>query len=257
MDTQTKDPATEPTQLGLVTIPSTDASQLSIPGMLQQFIAQGVTTENVAAFEKLVALYERMQDKDAEKQFAQAFTKMQSEMPVILALKAVPNKDGSTRYHFAPYESIMEQVKPLLEKHGFTVTFSMGFNEGRVIQTCTLQHIGGHSRSNQFMARVGNGPPGSSEAQGDGAASTYAKRFALCNALNIICEADTDAGKLDARNEGAPISWDQVCFLKEQVRETGSNEAAFLKYAGVTKYEEISANRYDSLLSALETKKRR
>jgi hypothetical protein len=230
----------------------TALAEPSVGQMMQDFIARGVTADNVAAFERLVALKERLDDKQAEREFALAFISLQKEMPEVHATKSVPDKQGNVKFRFAPYEEIMSAVKPMLEKHGFTVTFSMDFKEGRVIQTCTLMHVGGHSRSNQFMARIGSGPPGASECQADGAASTYAKRFALCNALNITVESDTDGQ--DARNEGAPITFDQVAYLKELVRDTKSDEAAFLRFAGASKYEEIGSARYDSLVAALHKK---
>lgn len=226
----------------------------SVGELMQAVIKSGITENSVAIMERLVALKERTDARQAEKDFAVAFNALQADMPVIHASKPVPNRDGTIRYHFAPFEVIMEQVKPLLMRHGFTVAFSMDFRDGRVIQTCTLTHIGGHSRSNQFMARIGNGPPGSSEAQGDGAASTYAKRFALCNALNIVTEVDTDGRNEDARNEGAPISFEQAQTLRELVKETASNEAAFLQYAGAKTYEEIGSAKYQMLFNSLQKK---
>lgn len=229
------------------------SSQAPVAKMLEAVLEKGLTSDNVGAVERLVELYERMQAKDAEKQFAAAFVALQSEMPAIQASKAVPDKYGNIKYKFAPYEAIMQIVRPLIEKHGFTLTFSMNIAEGRVIQSCTLTHVGGHSRTNQFMARIGGGPPGSSDAQADGAASTYAKRFALCNALNIICEQDTD-GKDDARHEGEPISKDKAAYLRELVHETKSNEAQFLLFAGATSYDTIGSSRYDACVTALMKK---
>lgn len=231
------------------------SSQAPVAKMLEAVLEKGLTADNVGAVERLVELYERMQAKDAEKQFAAAFVALQSEMPAIQASKSVPDKYGNIKYKFAPYEMIMEIVRPLLEKHGFTLTFSMNISEGRVIQSCTLTHVGGHSRTNQFMARIGSGPPGSSDAQADGAASTYAKRFALCNALNIITEQDTD-GKDDARSDGEPISKDKAAYLRELVKDTGSNEAQFLQFAGASSYDTIGSARYDALVAALMKKAR-
>lgn len=228
----------------------------SVGQMLQAAIDKGVTNENVAVLERLMDLYERVEDKKAEKAFATAFNTLQSEMPIVNATKAVPDKNGNVKFRFAPYEEIMATVRPLLLKHGFTVTFSQDFKEGRIIQSCTLMHLSGHSRTNSFAARIGNGPPGASETQADGAASTYAKRFALCNALNILSEFDTDAMKGDVRAEGELIGEDKIQYLKEQVAETGSNEARFLNLAGVSKYEEIRVGSYNVLVRALAAKAR-
>lgn len=246
-----------PENLQLTVQESSALAQSPVEQILRAAVQRGVTTENVAVIERLTDLYERLQAKDAEKRFAAAFVALQADMPNIQATKAVPNRDNTVRYRFAPYEEIMAQVKPLLQKHGFTVTFSTDFDDKRVIQSCTLQHIDGHSRTNKFAARIGNGPPGSSEAQGDGAASTYAKRFALCNALNITVETDTDGRGTDARAEGEAISEDKVQYLREQVRETHSDEAKFLQFAGVKTYEEITDAIYPILVKSLANKSRK
>lgn len=234
-------------------VPEGALSVAPIASMMKQVIEKGITPEAVGVMEKLTDLYERLEAKDAEKQFAAAFVRLQSEMPSIAANKIVPNNDGSARYKFAPYETIMEAVRPLLLRHGFTVTFSTSYDPTRIIQKCTLQHTGGHSRTNEFAARIGRGPPGSSEAQGDGAASTYAKRFALCNALNITIETDSDVA--DVRNDGDVIEADKVQYLREQVRETGYNEASFLKLAGVDSFDAIREGSYGVLTRAIEMKR--
>lgn len=229
--------------------------QLNVAAVLAAAVSQGVTAENVAVVKELVALQERMEGRESERQFARAFNALQAEMPAIRAVTPVPDKMGNIKYHFAKYEDIMEQVRPLLLKHGFTVSFSMSYADDRVTQTCTLMHIGGHSRSNPFTVRIGSGPPGASAAQADGAAGTYAKRHALCNALNIIVDQDSDGVPTDAKVIGAPIAPDKVQYLKELVKETKSDEAKFLAFARVTKYEDIGEADYPRLVAALEKKR--
>jgi len=224
--------------------------------MLQAAIDKGITQENVAVLEKMLDLLERQQSRDAEREFAQAFNRLQAEMPRIIAATTVPDRDGNQKYKFAKYEDIMAGVRPLLLKHGFTVSFSMTYTEGRIAQECTLRHVGGHSQRNSFAVRIGKGPPGASEPQADGAASTYAKRFALCNALNIIIEQDTDGAPPDARLEGERIPADKVAYLREQAREVGIDQTRFLKLAGVGSFEEITEGTYPVLIRLIESKKR-
>ncbi len=241
-------PETAPRSAALAHVPAQDPVARAIAEMM----TKGMTTDNVAALEKLSDLYLKLQQNDAEKQFAAAFNALQAEMPAVRAMSIVNNsaeKGGGVRYKFAPYEAIMEQVRPMILKHGFTITFSSDSQEGRVIQHCTLQHIAGHKRTNSFAARIGRGPPGASETQGDGAASTYAKRFALCDALNIVIEKDGDA-----RTEGAVIAPDKAQYLREQVAETRSDEKMFLALAGAKTYEEIREDKYDVLVQALAKK---
>jgi hypothetical protein len=228
-------------------------SEPSVAMMLAGVLEKGITPENAAAAGELMKLYERMEDRKAERDFAVAFVALQAEMQNVRATRAVPGNDGGVRYHFAPFEEIMAEVGPRLKAHGFTVTFSTDFGEGRLIKICRLQHVGGHSKENKFAVRVGQGPPKASECQADGAASTYAKRFALCDALCIVIDKDTDA---DPRAEGKAITAEQAASLRERVRATASDETAFLKFAGSHTYEAIMSGKYAVLDASLRRKER-
>ncbi len=212
----------------------------SVALMLQKVIDGGITADNVSALESLVGLYDRMQAKNAEREFNQAFAKLQSELSSVNATRQVPNKDGSVRYRFAPYEDIMETVKPVLIANGFAISFTTRFMDGgRIVSICTLRHVGGFSQSNEFAVRIGGGPPGSTETQADGAAKTYAKRGALCDALNIVVEHDDDA-----RMIGQPIGKALAEDLWRRVNECGADIEAFLKYAGVGSFADKGAGAF-------------
>lgn len=61
-----------------------------------------LTTESVAVAKELVALREHMEDRQAEKDFAEAFSLLQSELGSFQATKAVPDRNGHTRYMYLP-----------------------------------------------------------------------------------------------------------------------------------------------------------
>lgn len=242
MQTESKELST--TNAGPITL---QREEPSIAHMLQTFIEKGVTAENVAALGQLCALQERMQDKQAEREFAAAFVKLQSEMPKVTAMKPVLNNNGTLRYTFAPYEDIMRQVQPSLVSNGFTVTFDNKIDGDRVTVVCTLMHTSGHSRSNSFTARIGKGPPGSSESQADGSANTYAKRFALCNALNIVIEKDDDARAVSS----GPLLPATVKELRDRLTAVNGDEKKFLAMAGAAHWEAIPAEKYGELDAGL------
>ncbi len=220
----------------------------SIALLLQGVIQQGVTADNVSALEKMCDLYERMEAKRAEKEFAAALVGLQGETLRVAATQVVNDRNGQPRYRFAPYEEIMALVQPMVTRHGFAISFDTEIDAGRLTSICTLTHSGGHSKPNKFAVRFTT-PPGSSEAQGDMSTKSYAKRGALCDALNIVVDHDDDA-----RMVGAPITLEQAAKLEQMVNVTGSNEGSFLRFAGATSYEEISADRYDSLIELLQRK---
>lgn len=214
-------------------------------------LASGVNESSVAVVERLCALRERETEAQAKREFSSSFAQLQADMPQIVAYKAVPGNDGSVRYKYAPYEEIMTKARPSLGRHGFAVTFDTEINDGRVIVTCTLIHASGHSRSNKFACRIGKGPPASSEAQGDGAATTYAKRFALCAALNIVIESDTDA-----RNDGDDevITQAQADELREMCDEAEASRVKFLEFARAKEFEQIRKDDFERVREVLVNK---
>lgn len=238
-----------PQQQQLASVPATPAP--SVGAMLSAVIERGVTQENIGALEKLVGLYERMELRDAEKQFNAAFVALQTDIPVIVATSIIPNRGKYERY-----EDVMKVVNPLLQKHGFSVSFSMDFNENRVIETCKLSHIAGHSQSNSFAVRTGG--KADSDTQADCKAATTAKRNALLNCLNIVIRQDALQNEEDdASLEGALIGRDHVAYLREQLAELKPEESAkFLAFAAVEKLEEIRMGAYPILARSLEAKVR-
>ncbi len=206
--------------------------------LIQKVVDGGVTESNVAALDKLLAVYERLDDKRAEREFSAAFVALQNDLPVIVAETVIPNRGKYSRF-----EDVMHIVGPLLVKHGFSVSFSMDFKDNRILETCHLKHIGGHSQSNSFAVRAGG--KADSDTQADCKAATTAKRNALLNCLNIVIRQDVLTEEHDVSIEGEPISFDKAQYLRELVRDTNSDEVSFLKFAGAAKYEEIMTGKYD------------
>ena len=249
--------STENAELALQGESRVAAAQPTPLALMQQVIAAGITPESVGVMERLVALDREMKKDAAAVEFAGAFARLQASLKTFQPTKAVPDKHGNVRYTYLPYDEIMRQVQPLAEREGLSISFSTDFAEARIIQTCTIQHVSGHSKDYKAFVRAGAGPYGATETQADGAAMTYAKRYALCNALNIVVERDTDGVPQDAKNEGTPITFEQQETLRELVKETKSDEAAFLRFAGAEIYAEIGSGRYASLFAALQKKARK
>lgn len=241
-------PALQPEPLALAAHPEPSAGQL-----LKMVLESPNPETKIDIIERMVAMKERADAAQAQRDFALAFHRLQSAMPAIAATEAVPDKHGNTKYHFAPYAVIMEQVRPLLITHGFTVRFDSEFKEARMVVRCTLTHVGGHSETSTQFMRVGS-VFGANDAQNDGATITMAKRYALCQALNIVIDHDTDGRTEDARNEGHPISHEQAVTLRELVKETGSDEVKFLAFAQAKTYDEIGTARYQELFRTLQNK---
>ncbi len=244
------------TETQLATREQEPSVALMLQGALAGIQSSQITPSHVEVLERMMSLYERDEKRRAETAFADALVALQGETIRVQATKKVDEKqDGSCRYKFAPYEEIMEQVQPMLTKHGFAITFDTdGGDPQRLTSICTLTHRGGHSKQNRFAVRYGK-PPGSSDAQGDMSTKSYAKRGALCDCLNISIEHDTD-GRDDPKIEGRPVSQKQADDLRDWVDAVGGDRAKFLALARVATFEEIPESKLEMLEHELKRKER-
>ncbi len=235
-------------QMQLVEAKAEQSVGQMLSGALYAITHGEITPEHVEVLGKMTDLYERHEKREAEKSFAAALTELQGETIRVQATKAVDVKNGVPRYTFAPYEEIMRTVQPMLTRHGFSVTFDTKIDGDRLYSVCTLTHKAGHSRSNQFAVRFGK-PPGSSDAQGDMSTKSYAKRGALCDALNISIDHDDDA-RMIGKAIGTALGDD----LESRVKAVGADEVAFLMFAGARDYASISDERWPMLVELLKRK---
>lgn len=231
---------------------------MMLSGLIESVQRGETTPQTVEVLKGMMDLYERTEARQAEKNFAAALVALQGETIRVQATKAVDVKKGVPRYRFAPYEEIMAIVQPMLTRHGFSITFDTTIEGDRMTSICTMTHASGHSRTNRFAVRFTT-PPGSSAAQGDMATKSYAKRGALCDALNISIDHDDDA-----RMVGAPLGRALAEELMLRVRACNCSEKDFLKYAGVAEpdsdpptlddYMQIPDDRFDRLDELLKRK---
>lgn len=217
--------------------------QPSVAMMLQAVIDRGITADNVGALEKIVGLYERTQQKEAERAFAEAFVRLQSEIPTIQGARPVTTKTGEVKFRYANFDDIDAIIRPICLRNGFTYAFrETGIDNGRITVTMTLQHSGGHFREIPCSVRVGNGPPGATESQADMSAHAYAQRGALESGLALrIVGAREDAG-MDA---GGTITEAQAFDLEQRVALLNQDHVRFLKWLGVSRYQDIPASKHD------------
>lgn len=220
----------------------------STGSLIEAVIKIGLTEQSVSVIERLVALREREDIRNAELSFNRAFVAMQSEIPVIVASSVIPN-----RGKYEKFEDVMRVVHPILNRHGFSVSFSQAADEKRITVTCFLRHEDGHAITTAFSVRVGG--KADSETQADCKASTTAKRNALLQALNIVIRQDIfQSDEADAMIEGGKITDYEAAELRLLCEESGSDVTRFLAFAGAKSFEEITTSRHADLLQKLKAK---
>lgn len=239
MPKKLKDVATEiqnrSTEVAVV--PEVIKQDVSIEAILTQAIDKGVPVETM---ERLMTMRRELKAEWAKEQFDKAMAKFQSECPTIVKTKEVPTRDGRIAYRYAPIESIVAQVKIPLERNGFSYKTNQELKENGVKVVVRVIHSSGHSEETPMEVPFGTKTQVMSDSQVSAAATTFAKRYAFCNAFGILTgDEDNDAKKVDD-GEGVVIRMDDpktappspknviaglLLKLGKDVRKMGGDEA--------------------------------
>jgi len=155
--------------------------------------------ENKSGMEQLKELIQMKynhEDREARKIFHKDFCKMQSEFPAINKTKEVKNKNGDLIYKYAPLESIVAQILPYLNKHGFSYHWTES-SDGKEFKriTCHITHSAGHSISAFTDVPIMPSNYLVNSIQQAGSSSTYGKRYSFSGVLGIMVDDDLD-GKI-------------------------------------------------------------
>ena len=208
------------------------------------------------ALERMVALAERVQDRQAAIAIQDAHATFQAECPPIRhndAARIKTKAGGEYGYTFASLDHIARQIAPHLSRNGLSYTWDSSLEGGLVACTCTLRHIGGGERTATFTAPTESDAK-MSGAQRTAAALTYAKRQSLVQVLGLTtAEQDTDAA---AAAPAPPITPEQEATLMALIDEVGAEDGArIMRWAKVEKVGDIPADRYADVLAALERRR--
>lgn len=93
---------------------------------------------------------------------------------------------------FAPLDSIIEMIRPILPKHGLSVVQFTDLPEsgnGIIIETVITHETGQYISGRLYMPTVKQDP------QGYGSSITYGRRYSLGAALGIVSDEDVDGNQ--------------------------------------------------------------
>lgn len=155
---------------------------------------------DVDKLERLIDLQTKETERQATVAFSTAFAAMQSEIPTIAKAKS---GNGS---NYATLEDVVEITRPILNKHGFSLSFdtntvlekadekSTNDYKGYVEIVAILLHKHGHKEKTTLLVPFDySGSKKNNPAQAMGSSVSYGKRYTLCALLNIATRDDNDA----------------------------------------------------------------
>lgn len=149
-------------------------------------------TCDIDKLERLMAMHERMQARDAQAEFNTAMAAMQSDIPSIAERGAIV-VNGQKRSDYATFEDINDVIKPIMQQHGFAITFKVENIAQGLSVTGILMHRAGHRESTTMLLPLDTS--GSKNAvQAVGSSTSYGKRYVMSALLNLTTRGEDDDG---------------------------------------------------------------
>lgn len=206
--------------------------------------------------DSLIALYERVDAREAKKAYMAALAVMRLELPVLSQRGTLLTEDNE-EVGYALWEDICDDILPVITGHGFTLAFRSGPQlHGKISVIGVLAHREGHEEL--FEASLPPDPTGGKNPlQAIGSATSYAKRYAATALLNLTSRGEDDGG-LSGGGEPAPgfITEDQVGYLQAQVEAGHGDLGRLLAYFKVRRLSELPSAKFDLAVEIAQARAR-
>lgn len=210
--------------------------------LLQQAIDKGLNTDDLT---KLMDLQERYERNRAAESYGAAVAEFQKRCPIITKDRAV--NAGPLKYQYASFDDVMKKAGPVLSECGIALSFSTERNDTGIRVTVKIR-VGIHAEECTLDVPIPDMKVNATQRYG--AALSYAKRYALCAALNIVVSDEDD----DANSAYDPITEEQELEITAFLDEHQLAKEPFLKWLGVERICDIAARDFDKALNGLRGK---
>jgi len=131
------------------------------------------------------------------------------------------------KYYFRSAEDILEAIKPFIKELGVTVVMNEELVDSSVIRTTATITDGKETINATAVVGVDLDQKGMQMPQRFGAASSYAKKYALGNLFLIDDTKDSDATNTHGKND---ITGRQLAQAKDYIKSGGKIDAIKAKY---------------------------
>jgi hypothetical protein len=207
---------------------------------------------DVDKLERLLAMQERVMEREAKLAYETAMRAAQEEIRPVLKNR----KNPETKSTYADLEQISDLADPIIHSHGFSLSYGTAdcplANHYRV--TCEVSHSGGYSKDHQADVPIDNvGPKGTqnkTNTHGFGSALSYGRRYLKVLIFDI--KMTDDDGR--AAGRGGPVNKQQLEVLNGLCDAVGADKIAFCKYLKIASLSELAAADYNDAVHVLKQK---
>lgn len=126
--------------------------------------------------------------------FNKALAELQAELPQIHfdSTVKVQTRGGSTySFDYATLSNVMNEIKPVMAKHGFAISQPFGVIDGKQVLRTILSHETGSIEGVTVLTSTGT-------SQERGAEISYFRRYGVVLILGLVADEDDDANTTDS-----------------------------------------------------------
>ena len=161
---------------------------------------------DIDKLERMIAMKERHDAANAKAVADMAFAKASAEFPEI----PLNGKNTHNGQKYALLKDIIGKTRPVLARHGLSLSFSTEITEKDVVVTAELAHEAGHTRKNSLPLPRDVGA-GRNAVQAVGSTQTYGQRYTAQAILGLSLGEDTeDDGNSGADPKAHKDNWAQT-----------------------------------------------
>lgn len=201
--------------------------------------------------QQLLDVQERILNKQAESAFTRALAALQAELPTITHTGQIKVR-GVVQSTYAKYEDIDKVLRPLLVKHGFSLSFDTQTVENGINVYGTLSHVEGYSKM-AYIPLPFDTSGNKNNVQSVGSTISYGKRYVVGMLINLVTQGEDDDGQKGGVNT---IDEEQQANIQALIDEVGADKDKFLGWLGVDSIEDIPASNYQKAVKGLEAKRK-
>ena len=210
--------------------------------VLDRMLERGQNIQDAMEF------FEKWESRIAAENYGHALAAFQAQCPQIVKRRQI-DLGGGKGPLFASLDDIHEVIKPILAANGLAVRYSAEMTDsGQMRATCFIRH-GRHEEASEVTLPVPT-QMRVNDCQKMGAALSYAKRYALCAALNIVVTDEDN----DAATVMETITEEQMAQLEEWIEVSGADRVRFLKRFAIEKLADMPATQFLVAIGELKRK---
>lgn len=212
---------------------------------------------DIDKLEKLMALQREWEANNARKEFFEALSRFQSEIPEIgdRGLARFPHKNGAgeTTYRFAKLEDIARAIQQPLYNNGLSYRFEQtqsgdSFDKQLITVTCVIAHKGGHTERH-VMSSYPDTSGMKNAIQSIASTVSYLRRYTLTGGLGITTGGEDDDGHGGAEGHDLEQLLEKAKAYVPKNREPNEQETV-VDFCSEEQYNAMATKWRDKIIKA-------